>query len=152
MTEAQISDGADGVELLGRYSRWTYWKKNAERILRHTSRDGSKSAPRLRQKIRKLSEDEVAQLIEAYRAGATVYDLAGQFVIHRTTVSLHLERAGVAMRRQGLSEDQAAAAAVLYQQGWSLVRLGEKFDVAAETVRTTLRKAGVRRREPWERG
>jgi lambda repressor-like predicted transcriptional regulator len=139
------------VELLGRYSRWTYWKKNAERILGHTLQDGRKAGRPLRQLVRKLANEEVSRLVEAYQAGATVYELAEEFKIHRTTVSLHLERAGVTMRRLGLSEEQIAAAILLYQQGWSLARLGDKFGVGAETMRTTLRKAGVRRREPWER-
>ena len=140
------------VDLLGRYSRWTYWKKDTERIFHHTLRDGRRRVGPLPQQVRKLADQEVARLVGTYQAGATVYELAEEFKIHRTTVSLHLQRAGVTMRRQGLSEEQMAAAIVLYKQGWSLARLGDKFGVGAETVRTTLRKAGVQRRDPWERG
>jgi DNA-binding NarL/FixJ family response regulator len=39
---------------------------------------------------RKLSSEEVVVLVERYRAGATMIELAEQFKIHRTTVSAHL--------------------------------------------------------------
>ena len=140
------------VELLGRYSRWTYWKKGTDRIFRHTLRKRTNPTPALPHRVRKLTDDEVARLVEAYQAGATVYGLAEQFVIHRTTVSLHLKRTGVVLRQRSLREDQVATAASLYQQGWSLARLGEKFDVHPTTVHTALRRAGVPLRKPWERG
>jgi hypothetical protein len=37
----------------------------------------------------KLSTPEVAALVDSYRAGATVYELATRFGIHRVTVSAH---------------------------------------------------------------
>jgi hypothetical protein len=39
-------------------------------------------------------------LIDRYRAGASINDLAGYFKIHRTTASLHLLRQGVRGRRR----------------------------------------------------
>ena len=36
---------------------------------------------------RRLSESDVTELITRYREGATVYDLAERYGIHRTTVS-----------------------------------------------------------------
>jgi lambda repressor-like predicted transcriptional regulator len=86
-----------------------------------------------------------------YQASATIYELAELLNIHRTTVSLHLQRQGVAMRRQGLSRDQIDQTAELYEQGLSLVRVAERLHVNAETVRQALRKRGVQMRRPWER-
>jgi hypothetical protein len=48
----------------------------------------------------------VSELARQYREGATGYELADRFAIHRTTVSGHLRRAGVAMCGQGLDEQQ----------------------------------------------
>ena len=63
-----------------------------------------------------------AALVEQYQAGATVYELAERFKIHRVTVSEHLHRQGVRMRRRSLEEWQIDEAAQLYEQGWSLAR------------------------------
>jgi DNA-directed RNA polymerase specialized sigma24 family protein len=104
-----------------------------------------------RQVVRKLKTDEVTHLVAQYQAGATVYELAGQFKINRKTVSLHLQRCGIKMRLQGLADEQVAVAAQLYEQGWSLSKLGTRFEVDPETVRSALKRSGVRMREPWER-
>jgi hypothetical protein len=48
--------------------------------------------------VRKLRAEQVQELVEAYEAGATVYQLAERFKIHRVTVSAHLHRQGVRMR------------------------------------------------------
>jgi DNA-directed RNA polymerase specialized sigma24 family protein len=52
----------------------------------------------IRATVRKLSSDEVDVLVERYRSGATMMELAELFNIHRTTVSAHLRRAGVRTR------------------------------------------------------
>jgi hypothetical protein len=96
---------------------------------------------------RRLTEDEVAALTEGYQEGATVYDLAARFKIHRTTVSGHLHRRGVEMRRKGLDQDRIDQAAVLYTQGWPLARSGRKFAVDDGTVWLALQARGVRMRD-----
>jgi DNA-binding transcriptional ArsR family regulator len=98
-----------------------------------------------------LSAEDVEALVDGYRAGATVYDLATRFGINRTTVSQHLRRSGVRMRRQGLEQDQVATAARLYEQGQSLSKVGACVGVDAGTVRQALITCGVRMRAPWER-
>ena len=140
------------VDLLGRYSKWTYWKKNAQRIFGYTIPKHTNPPKAVHACVRKLSASEIARLAENYQAGATITDLAAAFKIHRTTVSQHLLRSGTPMRRQGLSEEQVATAASLYQQGWSLVRLGERFDVDPSTVHAALRRVGLQMRKPWEHG
>jgi DNA invertase Pin-like site-specific DNA recombinase len=100
---------------------------------------------------RQLPEHEVDELVTAYEAGATVYELARRFKIHRTTASLHLQRQGVPMRRQGLDEEQVELAAQLYRLGWSVAKIGERFGVDQTTVWRVLRERGVPMRRPWER-
>ena len=139
------------VELLGYYSKWTYWKERTDRIFRYTIRKSSNPAILLQNHHRKLSAAQIGQLVEQYQAGATVYELATAFKIHRVTASQHLQRSGVVMRRQGLSDADTVTAADLYAEGWSLARIGERFGVAHTTVRRALLVVGVRMREPWER-
>jgi len=74
------------VELLGRYSDWTSWTDR----LPATDKTGElsrESRSRARRTARRLSESDVAELVTRYQEGATVYDLAKRFSIHRTTVS-----------------------------------------------------------------
>jgi transposase len=99
-----------------------------------------------------LSATRVANLVDGYRAGATMNDLADRFGIHRTTVTQHLHRNSVAIRQRGLDDHQVDHAIRLYQQGLSLVRVGARLDVHAETIRRALRARGIQMRAPWERG
>lgn len=80
-----------------------------------------------------LAADQIAALVEAYRSGKTVKELASEFGIHRTTVSSHLNEHGVPVRRGGLDQERAAEAVRLYDEGWSSGRLGERLGVSADT-------------------
>ncbi|GAA3638147.1 hypothetical protein GCM10022223_66350 [Kineosporia mesophila] len=85
--------------------------------------------------------------MEGYQRGRTTYRLAEQFGIHRVTVSQHLRRSGVSMRRQGLSDDALHEAARLYEGGSSLVRVADQFDVDPKTIWSGLSRMGLRIRD-----
>jgi hypothetical protein len=138
------------VELLGHYSNQTIWAKRISSLANIAGRDREDTGRGLHSRVRKLTKDEVSVLVACYEPGATVYDLAEQFNIHRTTVSFHLHRQGIKMRRRGLSVEAIARAAQLYQAGWSLARIGEHLCVDAETARQALRASGVTMRSPHE--
>jgi len=78
-----------------------------------------------------------------YRAGATVYELARQFGVHRHTVSELLERHAVSRRYQKLTPEQIDLACTLYERGLSLIKVGEQLGRRAETVRQALMKQGA---------
>lgn len=101
---------------------------------------------------RRLAAPDLDHLVTAYRDGATVYELARRFCIHRTTVGKHLRARGVDTTPPGLAPDDVSAAAELYRQGWSLARIAGKYGIAADTVRTRLLETGVQMRRPWEGG
>lgn len=96
---------------------------------------------------KQLGEQQVAELIAGYLAGATVYELSRQFKISRQTVSRHLHRHNVPMRMRGLSPEQIDEAVRLYEAGWSLARIGGRMNVDAGTVHDRLRERGVRMRD-----
>lgn len=98
-------------------------------------------------RVKRLSHDQVQQLIEGYEAGATVYELGERFGINRKTVGKILKRRGVTMRMQGLSPSQVDEAVRLYGEGWSLVRIGERLGVDHGTVWRRLQERGVRMRD-----
>jgi DNA-directed RNA polymerase specialized sigma24 family protein len=106
---------------------------------------------RERQPQRRLTPEQVEQLVQEYEAGDDMRALAGRWGLHRLTVAGHLRRAGVELRRQGLSDKQLAEAGRLYGEGWSLQRLAERYGCDDETMRTYLKRAGVQMRRPWER-
>jgi DNA-binding transcriptional ArsR family regulator len=133
------------VELLGRYSNRTKWAKTVHRAL-----DSQRSVTKPhteRRTVRRLRAEQVAALVVEYEAGATVYELAERFKVHRQTVSEHLHRQGVKMRRQGLNGPQIDEAAQLYGRGWPLARIARTYEVNPSTVWLALRGLGVRMRD-----
>jgi DNA-binding MarR family transcriptional regulator len=103
--------------------------------------------PRCYQMNRRLSSAELTQLVELYRSGKSMRELAHQFGIHRVTVSRLLKREGVELRNGGLSADEIDHAVALYAEGKSLARIGEHFGVDHGTVWRHLKKRGVRMRD-----
>jgi DNA invertase Pin-like site-specific DNA recombinase len=98
---------------------------------------------------RMLSPNEVAELVEMYRQGATERSLAERFGAHRQTISRHLERAGVAKRPVvKMTEAVVERASKLYAEGWSTQRLGREFGASSSTVYKALVRAGVKLRAP----
>ena len=109
---------------------------------------------RQRQRQRRLSPADAAELVTAYEAGSTIRELASQFGVHRTTVLAHVERSGVPRHStKGLWDQTTLAAAIqLYEQGQSLESIGDRLGVHADTVAARLRRAGreLRARPGWE--
>jgi len=96
---------------------------------------------------RRLRPPEIVELVAGYKAGATVYQLAERFRIHRSTVSLLLERQRVPRRNRPLSPAQIEQASVLYATGQSLAKVGDQLGCDANTVRLALVRVGVRMRD-----
>ncbi|MER6626771.1 helix-turn-helix domain-containing protein [Streptomyces sp. NPDC000987] len=105
--------------------------------------------PRPTQRVAKrLKDAQVAELVEAYQAGSTTYQLAERFGIKRQTVSNILKRQGVETRWKRLTEADVDKAEHLYARGLSLARIADRLKVDPETVRLRLRKRGVQMRDP----
>lgn len=109
-----------------------------------------KTTVKVRQRQVRLDEANVAAVVAGYEAGATVYELAGRFGCERRTVSDHLRRANVVMRRTPPSNEIVAEMVRLYESGLSLQRVGERVNADAATVRKYIGLAGVRIRSPHE--
>ncbi len=102
---------------------------------------------------RRLSPADIDNLIEAYRAGATINRLAVDFGIHRTTVAGHLDRHDVPRQSELTARDDEilTQAAELYATGSSLADVADQFGVDAQTVANRFRCAGIaiRPRRGW---
>lgn len=94
---------------------------------------------------RRLRAADVDALLERYRAGETIMQLAGRFGISRTTVMAHLDRRGVERRAIAKLWDDAAltVAARSYDRGYSLAHVAAEFGLDPSTVANRLRRAGV---------
>ncbi|KAB1150719.1 hypothetical protein F7R91_01700 [Streptomyces luteolifulvus] len=104
-----------------------------------------------RRAVKRLKPAQVEELVEAYKAGATTYQLADRFGIKRQTVSDILKRNGVTPRWRRLTEANVDEAERLYATGLSTARVADRLKVDPETVRLRLRKRGVQMRDPHER-
>ena len=102
---------------------------------------------------RRLSPTDIDDLVEAYKAGATISQLAVEFGIHRTTVAGHLDRRGLPRQSERTAWDEQilTRAAELYATGFSLADVADQFGIDAQTVANRLRRAGVavRHRRGW---
>jgi hypothetical protein len=99
--------------------------------------------PQVRRVDRRLSGDTIAELVQAYRTGATTTQLRERFELSQGSVIRILHSHGVAMRNQGLAESDLATAAELYRGGATLAQLGEQFGVSPNAVRRALVAACV---------
>ena len=94
----------------------------------------------------RLSDEKVDQIVTAYEAGKTVYELAAEYGCHRVTISAALKRQGVALRHTSPTSAQVDEMVRLYESGLSLAMVGERFGLNASTVLAQLRKKNVRTR------
>lgn len=102
---------------------------------------------RKRQAQRRLTLEQIAQLVNDYEAGASMKELAVRWRLHRATIAIHLRKGGAILRRRGIPKANAREAIELYLQGWSCQKLAKLYHCDAETVRQLLlRNSVVRRR------
>jgi transposase-like protein len=101
----------------------------------------------IRQRQRRLTEAQVADMTSKYEAGATVYELAAEFGCHRATVSERVKKAGIVMRGQSPTPDVIDSMVCLYESGLSYQEVGKKLGLGANTVRNCLRERRIRARD-----
>ncbi|MDQ1725665.1 MAG: hypothetical protein QOG52_2693 [Frankiaceae bacterium] len=94
-----------------------------------------------------LNDTQVARLVERYRVGATVYQLAAEFGIDRKTVARRLKTAGVSLRLASPTTADVDEMVRLYDTGLALADVGERLGVGARTVQRHLRQRGVSTRD-----
>jgi transposase-like protein len=92
---------------------------------------------------RRLSAEEIAELVQAYRDGVSTPQLERRYELGHASVIRILHRHGVTMRNQGLADRDVPMTAELYRRGATLAHLGERFGVSPNAVRRALVAAGV---------
>ena len=70
-----------------------------------TSYDPDSKVNSCKQKQKRLSDDEIQQIVDKYKAGATTYELAAEFGCHRRTISRALKKSGIEVSIKTESKD-----------------------------------------------
>jgi hypothetical protein len=100
-----------------------------------------------KQQQKRLTKDEIKQIISGYQNGATVYELAAQLGRHRNTISKVLKRNGI---RPTIKLDiDVQAITTLYNNGCKIADIAKRFKVSDEAIRRRLIKNGVKMRARW---
>jgi len=108
-----------------------------------------------RPRARRLTSSENVELLDDYRNGEKILELASRFGISKSTVLHHVAAAGLPRRTDSRrwSSDDLGVASAMYQDGASLAVIGDHFGLGSTTVWNRLRAAGVelRPRRGWDR-
>lgn len=90
-----------------------------------------------------LTASEVDRLVDDYRAGANVNELAEPYGVHWATVSAHLTRRGTPRRRPGLGVEEAVEVVKLHLGGLSMRAIARSMGLARGAFRAALIEAKV---------
>lgn len=93
-------------------------------------------------RARRASAEDTARSVMAYRAGATVEEVAHQFGTHDTTVSARLADTGVVLRTE-VRPSERSRMLELFSEGLSMNQVGKQMRRDPKTVRATLVAAGI---------
>lgn len=108
------------------------------------------SAPVVERNIRRqrmLTDADVQDVIEMYRAGKTTRQIAEATGAHRHTIANRLKLAGIKLRRSKISKDEVAKLVRLYESGLSMAAVGERLNLDAQTALNYLKRAGIETRD-----
>ena len=102
---------------------------------------------------RRLCPTDITELIAAYRAGATINELADRHELHRTTVAARLDRHHVERHHShnAWTSETLAAAADLDATGLSLAAVAATYGINPQPVVNRFRQARIptRPRRGW---
>lgn len=129
------------MELVRRYSKPVYQGSRLRRMVELVEKSAKgqvREAPPLPQTQRvdrRLSAETIAELVQAYRDGASTPELRRRYDLSQGSVIKILHGHGVEMRNQGFADGQVPVAAELYRSGTTLAELGHRFGISPNAVR-----------------
>lgn len=96
---------------------------------------------------RMLTDADMQDVIEMYRAGKTTRQIAEATGAHRHTIANRLKVAGIKLRRGKIADGEVAKLIRLYESGLSMAAVGERLNLDPQTVLNYLRAAGIETRD-----
>lgn len=135
------------VEVLGRYSNHADQGERIDQVIRTASQGSAEPRARHIKKVnRRLTTDQVDDLIQAYGSGVTLAMLGDRFGQNRKTLARALERRGVSRRCRLMTDEGLHHARSAYESGKSMAEIGEELGVSRDAVRLALWGVGVKMR------
>jgi transposase-like protein len=115
-----------------------------ESLLRLCDQPAVEPVPRTpRRDCRRLTAEEVSELVKAYALGELVAHIATRFAVDQVTVHKYVRAAGLPKRCHWIGPRQLEHAVELYQCGKSTSSIAAELGVGATTVRRALQSAGI---------
>lgn len=90
-----------------------------------------------------LDATAVERLVQNYKSGATVAELATQHGVHRATVRAKLRTSNVVPRERAPQHDHAEQFIQLYNERYSIAAIGKRYGLTPSKVRTQLIRLGA---------
>jgi hypothetical protein len=118
-------------------------KNGTERPVGPSIADGYEAVGMLTQHQKRFNDDEVAEIVTGYRAGATILELAARHACDRKTVIHHLKLHCVEIRHRCMDRAKIDEAVHLYESGLSLIKVGKRVGADPKTVKARLAERGV---------
>ena len=104
-----------------------------------------------KQKQKRLSDEEIRQVVERYSAGASTYELADEFGCHRSTISRTLKKCGIKVTHNCADRNALVEKILeLYAEFMKPEDIGKVIDLHTSTVLKILHENGVRIRSSGE--
>jgi DNA-binding CsgD family transcriptional regulator len=139
----ETEDLISAVGVLLSYSNFGDQAKRIRRLLDLPQRQvEAESLPCRQVRYRQhLDDDAVNELVALYLGGATVYEIADCFSIHRDRVSKLLEEAGIDRRYHERVDVDLERADRLHRQGLNLTEVAKRLGIGRNTLVVARRRA-----------
>ena len=109
---------------------------------------GEVEARKVKQEQKRLTDEEIALLCDAYQNGKSTYQLAREFGCHRNTVSNALKSRGIEVTNKVKLDVEAVIE--MYAQKHNAQEIADRFGIGSQIVLRCLKAHGVKIRGRWE--
>jgi len=100
---------------------------------------------------KRLTDSEIASIVEEYQGGITTYALAEKYDCNRKTISNHLKRHNVIVSIEKIKSEQSVKELIKsYKSGLTAEEVAEQFGISDTTVNKLLHKNDVEMRTRWD--
>ena len=125
--------------------------KSVKTAATYISEDGEIVAKQIRQTQKRLSEEEVLQIITAYQGGKSANVLAREYGCNRKAICDHLKKHGVTVSRSKIRSEEAVRQIIaLYEANQQMKEIADQYGVSESAINRLLHENGVRIRSRWE--
>ena len=119
-------------------------------IAKKVNEFGETEVRRLTQKQKKLTNDEVLQIVKDYQNGMNTNQLADKYGCHRVNISAQLKKHNIEVTTRKINSQNNTEIIELYEGGMNTTQLAKRFGVTCSTIIKYLHKNEVKMRTRWD--